>query len=105
MIQQCLSFDEPQLVREFRQFDRANPEVYELFCKFTYEAIKKDRRPIGAKLIYERIRWYERVDTTDVNFKLPNNYHAFYARKFVQNHPEWDWVFKLCKSQADGYAL
>lgn len=94
--------DEPRLPRQFREYDMANPQIYELFKRFSLEAIKAGRRKLSASLITERIRWevFVVVDTDD-EFKINNNWRSFYARKFMNEFPEYDGVFATRSSVAD----
>lgn len=77
-----------KLREAFEQFHRENPDVYRLFCRFCDDAIRAGRKHLGAKMIWERMRWHTRVESTDPAFKLNNNYHAFYARRWLVEHPE-----------------
>jgi len=72
----------------FLEFDRANPEVWRLFVRFTFQVIRSGRRHYGAKAVFERIRWHVALETTEVDFKLNNNFTAYYARKFHEEYPE-----------------
>ena len=69
------------------EFDKQNPEVWGLFRKYALQALDSGRKRMGAKMIFERIRWYSTVETSTVDFKLNNNYTAYYARKFNLVHP------------------
>lgn len=82
-------------VEAWEQFDHDNPQVWELFERFTLEAIHGGARRLGARLVWERMRWYSRVESTDRTFKLNNNYPQFYARKFLEHHPEHAGCFQL----------
>lgn len=72
----------------FEEFDRANPRIYELMCRFADQAIAAGRTRIGAQLLFERIRWEVYITTTDEEFKLNNNHVAYYARKWLREHPD-----------------
>jgi len=90
------------LKAEFEQFHKENPHVYELFRRFTYQAIDAGRRDFGAKAVIERIRWSAMVDTRGEIFKINNNYASRYARKFMEDHPEHAGLFQTRKSIFDG---
>ena len=72
----------------FLAFHRDNPQVYRLFERFALEAAESGRTRIGAKMIWERMRWYCKVETTEQSPRLNNNYTSRYARLFIENHPE-----------------
>ncbi len=86
---------------EARAFHLSNPRVYELFERFALEAVRAGRSHFSAKMIWERMRWYSRVETTDPTFKLNNNYHAYYARFFLERHPELDGLFETRRLHDD----
>jgi len=83
-----------RLEAAFEEFDRETPHIYEAFCRFTFEAIRAGRERLGAKLIWERIRWFTAIESTpEGEYRLNNNWTAYYARKFMQDHPEHDGLF------------
>jgi len=85
----------------FEKFDEDNPHVWDLFKQFTFEAIRKGHRAFSIALVTERIRWETTVNTTDPDFKLRNSFKAFYARKFHQEYPMYDGIFRTKPSVAD----
>lgn len=87
-------------IQDFVRFDTENPAVYRIFERFAMEA-HRTGRAVGAKMIWERIRWYAHVETQGDCFKLNNNYTAFYARKFMVAHPETADMFETRESVAD----
>ena len=97
-----ISFDVPKSrhARAFEEFDAANPVVWELFQRFTKEALSAGLEHFGSQAILERIRW-ETTITTSGLFKINNNFGPFYARKFHRHFPEHDGFFKTRKSKAD----
>jgi hypothetical protein len=90
------------LEREFNEFHADNPHVYALVIEFAMKAIAAGRTSLSIALIFERIRWHLYVDTkSDDEFKLNNNHRAFYARLFMQDHPQHRGFFELRRSAAD----
>ena len=89
------------LREKFEQFDQENPHIWDLFKQFTFEAIRNGHRVFSIALVTERIRWETMVNTTDTDFKLRNDYRAFYARKFHQEYPMYDGLFRTRPSIAD----
>lgn len=85
----------------FEIFHRDNPQVYELFRRFTFQAIDAGRKDFGAKAVVERIRWSSMVETTGDIYKINNNFVSFYARMFMENHPEHQGLFETRRSKAD----
>lgn len=86
----------------FERFDAANPMVWELFVKFSRTALRAGRKALSSKLIVERIRWEVYVTTkSEDEFKINNNWTAFYARKFMARYPEYKGFFRTRSSGAD----
>lgn len=98
-------FDLPvktQLEKDFEQFDKENSKVWELFVKFAFRAINRGFKHYGAKTIFEAIRYHCDITTTGSEFKLNNNYTAYYARKFHRTYPQHDGFFETRKVKANG---
>lgn len=93
-------FDRRPLEAQFDEFHAANPHVYEEFARFTREAIAAGRKRIGAKLIFERLRWHTEIETRGEDFKVNNNYSAFYARLWMRNNPGHGDVFATRKQRS-----
>lgn len=90
-------------VAQFLAFDRANPQVWELFRTFTLQVISRGFRNYGASGIWERMRWHMEVETpAGEPWKVNNDYRAFYARKFMLEYPEYLGFFRRRESVADG---
>jgi len=78
---------------EWEDYHRENPMVWEYFKKFSFEAIAKGRSRISHWLIINRIRWEVYIVTTGEEFKISNNYIAFYARLWQQTFPKHKDLF------------
>ena len=85
-----------RLWREFREFDDQNPHIWQEFEKRTLKALNKGHKKLGAKLVIETIRWDEMVERPQNDtYKICNNHHAYYARKFLLTYPEFKGIFEL----------
>ena len=74
---------------------KKNPLVYELFEKYTFDAIESGRKHYSHWAIINRIRWDREIETQGSDFKISNDYIGFYARLFHAQHPEHDGFFRL----------
>lgn len=82
------------LTERFKEFDTQNPHVYELFCKYTMEAISSGKQKLSHWLVVNRIRWDSEVLTnTTEKYKISNDFIAFYARKFMVENPKYSGFF------------
>ena len=68
-------------------FHRDNPAVWELFVRFSREA-RGSRDRFGARIVWERLRWYTTIETNDAAFKLSNNHTPYYARLLMLAYPD-----------------
>lgn len=75
-------------------FHKANPRVYDLFKRFTFQVIRAGHQHYSADAVCHRIRWHTSVETQGDDFKINNNYAAYYARLFMVEHPQHDGFFR-----------
>jgi hypothetical protein len=59
------------------------------------------RHKLGIKTLYERARWEIALATTDADFKLNNNFTAWYSRLIMAQEPDLAGLFDLRTSKAD----
>lgn len=76
-----------QRKKEWWEWHKANPNVWLHFERFSMEAVNKGRKKISHWLIINRIRWEVNIITTGEDFKISNDYIAFYARLWKAKHP------------------
>jgi hypothetical protein len=69
------------------EWHRQNPHVYRLFKEFTFQAISRGHKRLSAWLVVNRIRWETSVETLGGDFKISNNFIAYYARLFMEEFP------------------
>jgi hypothetical protein len=92
-------------IREgFNMFHKENPHIFKAFEQQALTAINKGRKKISSKLIINWIRWNEFLRSSDQNFKINDAYQSYYARYFVEKHPEYIDVFEFRKlrNEEDG---
>jgi hypothetical protein len=92
------------LDRAFEAFHLANPRVWELFVRFTFEAIDAGHKNYSARAIAHRIRWHTTVETTDTDYKINNNHVRRYALKFMREYPEHGGFFRTREPHGGGGA-
>jgi hypothetical protein len=85
---------------DFQKYDAENPQVWEMFVKFTFEAIRAGRKRFSSELIINVIRWETQLRGND-EFKVNNDLKPFFARKFHQEYPEHQGFFSTRISKAD----
>ena len=73
---------------------KENPEFYELFKRFTFEAIERGHKRLSAWLVCNRIRWETMIVTTGNEYKISNDFIALYARLFMHHYPQYKGFFR-----------
>jgi hypothetical protein len=85
---------------KFLEFDKKNPHVWDLFVRFTFEAINKGYKNLSSDMVLHRIRWETSIATNELTevdgrrIKICNNYTPYYARKFHLSFPEHKGFFR-----------
>ncbi len=98
-----MGYEERKLV--WWKFHKDNPHVYDLFARYTHEAIDSGVKKCSPWLIVNRIRWETAITTTDTDFKRSNDYIAFYSRLFLRWNPRQAGFFKTKQMKGETYAI
>jgi len=86
---------EDEIRQQVTEYHSKHPEVWDLFCEFTFQMIGKGYSHYSVNAIFERIRWEMDAGGDGIHtFKLNNNYRAFYARRFMRAYPKHDGFFR-----------
>jgi hypothetical protein len=78
----------------FRAFHRENPHVLDALVRLALEAKAAGRTRIGAKALWERLRWEFFLSTKGDEFALNNNFTARYVRLIGELHPDLAPLFE-----------
>lgn len=84
-----------KIEKAFWKFHEENPHVYVLFDRFANEVVRAGRDVFSVSLIIERIRWYTNIETHGDDFKINNNFRAYYARLWMKNNPQHNGLFRI----------
>jgi len=85
----------------FWKFHYENQHVYQMFCRFCREMMGAGYTVLSAGLIFERMRWETMILTNDPEFKLNNNYRAYYARLWMADHADTGCIFRIREVPSD----
>jgi hypothetical protein len=97
--QLCLTWTEETA---FDRFHGDNPRVYEVLVRLAREWVGRfGSHKLGIATLYERARWEISLATNDADFKLNNNFRAYYARLIMAQEPDLAGLFDLRASKAD----
>jgi hypothetical protein len=81
-----------ETIEAFRAYHVANPEVWKHFEEFAIDAIQSKAK-IGAKGIFERVRWEVEVAKRG-EFAVNNNFASYYARVFELKYTQHRGFFE-----------
>lgn len=86
---------------QFQEFHRKNPHVYQALRRLALDMRGRGRRRYGMKGLFEILRWTYamQTDDPDAEFKLNNNYSAFYSRLLMDREPVLRGFFELRKQR------
>lgn len=87
--------------QEFDKFHAENPKVYELFCEYVGKLKDAGYEHYSADAIIHYIRFQESLRTNSKDFKINNNFVAFYARKYMSEHLQDDGFFRTRGKQGE----
>lgn len=93
-----------ELETRFKEYHAENPQIFDLFDRFTREALDAGHRELGAKMIFERLRWETMVAAADAAYAINNNFSAYYARLWMEVHNRVD-VFKTRSLRSEARIL
>ncbi len=84
-----------ELKEQCTAYHLANPEVWDLFVKLSFQKIHQHFQHYGAQAVIERIRFDSALgEDGKTQFKYNNDYAALYARRFHKMYPEHDGFFR-----------
>lgn len=87
---------------KFDDFHTANPHVYQVLVALARQWVTSTgRNKLGIGALYERARWEIALSTGDADYKLNNNYRAFYARLIMRQEADLAGLFDVRTSEAD----
>jgi hypothetical protein len=79
----------------FWTFHASNPAVYETLARLARDALARGKRRIGAKALWEVMRWEVWLATEGDEFNLNNNHTSRYARLLMARETDLRGVFVL----------
>ena len=81
-------------------WDEKNPQFYELFKRFAFEAIKAGKKRYAADLIFGAIRWHMSINTVGDDYKINQNFRLYYVEKFMRDFPQHTGFFRTRRRAA-----
>lgn len=90
--------------QRFEEFHGSNLHVYEVLVRLAREWVASTGRDkVGIGALYEVARWQIAIATNDPDFRLNNNFRAYYARLIMTQEPDLADLFDLRRSAADDF--
>lgn len=78
-----------------RLFYESNPRAVGKLVQFAREAMAVGHVRLGIGELFERVRWWSKVETTLEEYKLNNNHRAYVARRLMHDYPEFRGLFEV----------
>lgn len=88
-------YNNPSIMARYQAWDAANPTFYDRFKEYTLELINAGVTNFGVRLVWERLRWDSLLSTTGDEYKMNDHFHTIYARRFMDDHPQFGQLFRL----------
>jgi hypothetical protein len=89
------------LAQKFERFRAANPEVERVIVEIARDLkFRAGFTSCGIALIFERMRWLYAIATRGDEYKLNNNWRAFYARRIMATYADLDGFFHVREQKA-----
>jgi len=86
----------------FDRFHAENPRVYTTLVRLARQWVSRfGSHKVGIGALYEVARWEIALATSDADFKLNNNFRAYYSRLIMAQESDLDGLFDLRASKAD----
>ena len=87
---------------KFYTFHKSNQHVYKNLVAMARQYRRRHGKnsKVGIKMLWEKLRWDYRMSTDHCEFKLNNNYPAYYARLIMQANDDLNGVFELRERSA-----
>lgn len=79
----------------FERFHEENPFVYSSLLDLARHIKNKGYKHYSMDGLMHVARFEIRMQTSDPNFKINNNYSSRYARKMIAEYPEFDGFFSI----------
>lgn len=90
-----------RLIKAFWKFHNENPHVYQRLVELVNQLRIKGHTRYSMKGLFEILRWEYAITTTGNEFKLSNDFTAFYARLVMRRQPLLKGFFDIKTSAAD----
>lgn len=84
------------IYEKFRAYHEGNPDIYDLFVRFSREVKATGRKRYSIWAVANRVRWHVDVQTLDshTDFKISNDYLAHYAREIMAREQDLIGLFQ-----------
>lgn len=84
----------PRLEAEFLAFHKERPCVYTRLVSLARDLKRRGHTKVGIAMLYEVVRWQQYTVNTQDDYKLNNNYRAYYARLIMKQEADLAGFFE-----------
>lgn len=85
------------MAERFEEFHRQNPHVYQAIVRIAHDLKGRGFSKCSIWLIFNRLRWLYAIQTQGDEFRLNNNFTAYYARTVMAANADLDGFFEVRK--------
>jgi len=89
---------------KFKTYHKNNPHIYDAFESITLDLIKLGRTQFAVRNILGKMRWDMAISGDD-EYKINENYSAYYGRLFEEKHPLHEGFFRKKNILPDDFSL
>lgn len=94
--QSLFALPSERMLIQFAQHRRTHPQVYHALRDLAREAVRRGRRRMGIKALFEIARWNDRTIGRDSQgWKLNNSLTALYARALAEENDDLRDLFEF----------
>ena len=96
------------IAQQVLEFHRLHPEVYDAMCSVVDDLYERGFRHYSVQGVWELLRFNLAIQPSEkdapelVEYKLNNNYSAYYARQYASRNPERKDFFAFRRLGAKG---
>ena len=87
--------DKLSIEEEAQRFHENNPQVAVELLSLAHQLRRRGHRRYGIAGLFEVLRYQRALSTYGSEFKLNNNFRAFYARFLMKYDPRLDGFFEV----------
>ena len=104
MADQLLLVFDGTTAAKFESFHRENPHVYRTLVQLARQWVNAmGSQKLGISMLFETARWNLAIQTNSPDYRLNNDFRAYYSRLIQRQEPDLAHLFEMRASAADAW--